>query len=104
MVGVNQDTNNITYGQMNVINNLRMIWMEFVMWSRALIVSEASGFGDLEAVGLKLYGVPVEMGNTFEIFFGQQIGQQIQRLFTDQLLLGVAIIRAQKKETRKQWT
>ncbi|HVI39357.1 MAG TPA: hypothetical protein VM577_01750 [Anaerovoracaceae bacterium] len=97
MAVTNQDSDCITYGQMNLINNLRMHWMEFIMWSRALITSEASGFGDLEAVGLKLYQIPSEFGNSFELFFGQEIANEMARLFTNQLLLGVDIIRAQKK-------
>ncbi len=91
------DSDCITYGQMNLINNLRMLWMEFIIWSRALITSEASGFGDLEAVGLKLYQIPSEFSNSFELFFGQEIANEIQRLFTNQLLLGAEIVRAQKK-------
>lgn len=90
------ETNTITYEQMNVINKLRMLWMEFIMWSRVLITSEVSGFGDIEAVGLRLYQLPVEFGNVFELFYGQQIGSHIERFLTDQLLLVADIIRAQK--------
>ncbi len=96
MITANQ-ANTITFGQMNLINNLRMLWMEFITWSRALITSETSGFGDLEAVGLKLYQLPSEFGKIFELFFGLEIGNEVERLFTNQLLLGAEIIRAQKK-------
>lgn len=93
-------SNTITYGQMNLINSLRMLWMEFIMWSRALVTSEASGFGDLEAVALKLYQIPSQIGNIFTLFFGQEIGDKIQRLLTAQLLLGIEIIKAQKSGDR----
>ena len=89
--------NTLTYGQMNIINYLRVLWMDFIMWSRALITSEASGFGDIEAVGLKLYQIPDQFRGVFDIFFGQEIGNQMGRLFTEQLLLGVDMIRGQKE-------
>ncbi len=89
--------NTLTYGQMNIINYLRMLWMDFVMWSRVLITSEASGFEDIEAVGMKLYQIPDQFRGVFDIFFGQEIGGEIGRLFTEQLLIGVDMIRAQKQ-------
>lgn len=94
MIKVN-DSNTITYEQMNLINKLRTLMMEFVMWSRAFITSVASGFGDVEAVGLRLYQLPVDIGNVFEVFFGQEIGSRTERFLTDQLLLGAEILRAQ---------
>ncbi|MDF3001833.1 MAG: hypothetical protein K0Q48_1952 [Bacillota bacterium] len=87
----------ITLGELNIINTVRTLWMEFIMWSRAFVTSVVSGYGDVEAVGLKLYDLPNEFGNLFSIFFGAQAGYRIDQLFTEQILIGLDIIRAQQE-------
>lgn len=88
--------NIITRGALNIINTVRMMWMEFIMWSRAFVTSIASGYGDVEAVGLKLYNIPNDFGNLFSVFFGRQAGYRMEQLFTEQILIGLDIINAQQ--------
>ena len=86
----------ITLGELNIINTVRILWMEFIMWSRAFITSVVAGNGDVEAVGLKLYNIPNDFGNLFSIFFGPQAGYRMEQLFTEQILIGLDIINAQQ--------
>lgn len=81
---------------MNLSNDLRKIWMEIPMWRRAYLVSYASGFGDMEAVGEKLYDSPTEIGNILEVFFGDTAARTLENMFREQIVISAEILFAEK--------
>lgn len=101
MVSINQNPNYITYGQMNLTNNLRRLWTQLVMWRRALIVSEAANFGDMAVVAERLYHVPTDFKDTFEVFFGTDIAKRFESLLSEQIALSVEKIKAEKEGNRE---
>lgn len=102
MADKNQEAGNcITYGQMNLINDLRKLWLELAMWRRAYLVSYISDLEDLNAVGSRLYNAPTDIGNLLEVFFGTGIGRKIESLIREQIVIGGEILRAEKAGNRE---
>lgn len=93
--------NSITYGQMNLINTLRKLWMELVMWRRAYLISFSSNLGDLDTVGKRLYQAPTDIGNVLSIFFGEMPARLIESLIREQILLWMEILYAEKTGNRE---
>ncbi|MBR0598205.1 acetylglutamate kinase [Sinanaerobacter chloroacetimidivorans] len=98
---LNQNTTHITLGQMNLINKLRRLWMQLAMWRRAFLVSSASKFGDVDLIGERLYYAPLAFKDLFEVFFGEDIANQIQYYLTGQILIGAEILNAEKEGDRE---
>ena len=96
MAILNQDSKFITYGQMNLSNYLSKLWLDLAMWTREFVVSDAFDLGDLEAVGLRLYDVPNEFMDAFEMLFGTETAQRMLGLLTAHVVAVVEITRAQK--------
>lgn len=91
------DTENcIPNGQMNLINTLRKFWMELPMWRRSYLVSYASGYGDLEVLGDRLYYAPTDLGNILEAFFGDPAARTVENMIREQIVLSAQILRAEK--------
>lgn len=91
----------LTYGQMNLINTLRKLWMELAMWRRAFLVSYAANFGDLELVGERLYQAPTNLGNVLEVFFGFQIARKVENLIREQIITGIQILTSEGQGDRE---
>jgi hypothetical protein len=92
---------NLTYGQMNLFNTLRKLWMELAMWRRAFLVSYAANFGDIELVGERLYQAPTNLGNILEVFFGFQIARRVENLIREQIITGLEILNAEGQGNRE---
>lgn len=98
MTDMNERSNHsITYGQMNLINTLRKLWLELTMWRRAYLVSYVSNLDDLAAVGNRLYNMPTSIGNVLEVFFGSTIARRIENMIREQIIIGLEILRAEKE-------
>ena len=93
--------NSITYGQMNLINTLRKLWMEFPMWRRAFLVSFASDLSDQEVIGNRLYRSPTDIGNVLETFFGKEPARYIENLIREQIVLWIQILYAEKEGNKE---
>lgn len=81
MIRKSQNQNHyITYGQMNLINDFRLFWLEFVIWVRSYMVSTITGFSDIDAIRERLYRMPVEFTAKLQPYFGIKQGEQFQHL------------------------
>ena len=69
--------NCILLGQMNLIFNIRTVWMLFGLWTRAYLFSVATGLGNLDVVAQKLYGIPVDLYSILRLVFGDAVAQNI---------------------------
>lgn len=70
------------------------------MWRRAFLVSFASDLGDREAIGLRLYQAPTDIGNILSVFFGETIARRVEGMMREQLVLWIQILFAEKVEDR----
>lgn len=81
---------------MNLIFRARMLWMTLSMWLRAFLVSTYTGLPYQESVMKKLYSMPVDVGNTLRIFFGDKITDDYVNLLSQYILLYQYIFVSQK--------
>ena len=88
--------NHITYGQMNLINTLRELWMELPMWRRAYLVSFNANLEDLSVINDRLYKAPTNIGDVLEPFFGRTIGRTIEDFIRQEIIIWIEILRAEK--------
>lgn len=63
-------TNYITYGQLNILNDFRKLWSEQTIFTRSYIDSTDVSSPDLQAVSDRLMKVPDQMYMKLEVFFG----------------------------------
>ena len=88
----------LTYGEMNLINNLRELWLELVMWRRAYLISYATNFGDLDLVGQRLYDSSKNLGDLLKVFFGVNASGRIQTLLNEQIAISLEILNAESQK------
>ena len=94
-INENRDTNQ-TLSQLNLIFRARMLWINLSMWLRAYLVSMYSGLKYQEAVSRKLYSLPVEVGTTLRVFFGDKISEEYINLLSQYIITYQFIFNAQK--------
>lgn len=78
---------NITPAEMNLIFRARMIWRDLATWLRAYMISLYGNIGNVDAINQRLYKIPVQYGNIFRLFFGDQITEQLIFFVTQYIAL-----------------
>lgn len=71
-----------TTTQMNFIFRARMLSRDLATWLKLYMVSLFNGVGDTEALSQQLFRLPMEYGNVFKIFFGDQSTEQFINIIT----------------------
>ncbi|MGI5892156.1 MAG: acetylglutamate kinase [Bacillota bacterium] len=96
--------------QVNLMDTLRKLWEQHVMWTRSFIISTVANLGDLDLVTKRLLRNPTDMANQIKIFYGNQIANQFRKLFEEHLLIAAQLLNAAKagntRETdaaRRKW-
>lgn len=100
------DSNN----QMNIINTLRKLWEQHIMWTRSFIISTAMNLPDLDLVTKRLLRNPTDFANVLRVYYGNVKAGEFEELLRQHLLIGAALVNAAKAgdtaaatETRKKW-
>lgn len=86
--------NLITFGQMNLIFQSRMLWRDLVTWSRIYLVSRMAGIGTLEDVYNRIYRIPLDFGNVFRLVFGDQAAEAIIQQLSYNVVLYRQLVEA----------
>lgn len=96
--------------QLQLLNTLRRLWIEHVMWTRSFIVSTASNLPDLDSVTKRLLRNPVDFSSALKPLYGNKKAMRFEKLFTDHLLIAANLVNAAKEgnsgaveEQRKKW-
>lgn len=85
----------ITYGQMNLINDFRMLWTDVTVYLRGYALSSATGLDKLkEATRLRVYHIAQHFASKLEPFFGDKISEQFQTLMLQFLIDTMELIDA----------
>ena len=82
--------------QVQLMNRLRKLWSQHVMWTRSFIISTAAEAGDLEAVTRRLLRNPIDFEDLLRPFYGAGTADQFQQLFTQHLLIAADLVDAAK--------
>ncbi|HVI41059.1 MAG TPA: hypothetical protein VM577_10385 [Anaerovoracaceae bacterium] len=101
MTGNNWKYHAANYGQMNLMNELRKLWEEHVVWTRLFIISAIAELPDLETTTKRLLRNPSDFANVLEIFYGRQKADTFRSLLEEHLKIGAAIVDNAKQQNSK---
>ena len=101
MTGNNWKYHATNYGQMNLMNELRRLWIEHVLWTRLFIISALAELPDLEATTKRLLRNPSDFANVLEIFYGRQKADTFRSLLEEHLKIAASIVENAKQGNTK---
>jgi len=85
----------ITFPQMNLLFRVRLMWRELATWTRAYLVSRFIGGSFYEEVFSKLFSIPQNFGQLFQLVLGVDIADQYVKLLSEHIILLRDYIEAQ---------
>ncbi len=107
---MNCENNRMTPKQLRLLNTLRRLWVEHVMWTRSFIVSTAFNLGDLEYVTRRLLRNPADFAEVLRPFYGDEKAATFNNLLTEHLAIAGQLVNAAKAgdtktadEQRMKW-
>lgn len=101
MVNISQETSTcITFEKMNLINDIRSLWLQLALWMRSFIISSANDSGDLAATTGRLYQVPKDFYNTLRIMYGRALAEHFLTLMTRYIVTAVRLMDALKNNNQ----
>lgn len=89
------------YGQMNLLNEMRKLWEEHVMWTRLFIISSASALADMDVTTKRLLRNPSDFAKVLEIFYGKQKAETFRSLLEEHLKIAGSIVDNAKQGNEK---
>ena len=95
---MNQENICYTQYQVELLNELRMLWEQHIHWTRSFIISTAANLGDLEPVTKRLLQNPGDFGKVFRMFYDDQIASTFENLLTQHLLIAADLVNAAKNK------
>lgn len=75
------------YGYTNLLINLRNLWLDLAIWTRNYMVSNISGYGNVDMVGNRLYRIPTDFYARLQLIFGPQNSQELVSLLSQHIIL-----------------
>ncbi|HVI41845.1 MAG TPA: hypothetical protein VM577_14435, partial [Anaerovoracaceae bacterium] len=84
----------ITYSQVNLVNEMRYLCLQLVIWSRAYITNNAARQAAVPAIYERLYSVPNGFYPYMNLFFGQEIAEQFINLASQHIIIFANLINA----------
>lgn len=90
-----QQENCIPYWQMNIIFHTTSLWTNMTIWTRAYVFSAAAGSVNQEVVFRRLYRIPSDFADTFQLIFGSDSAARYSNLLSNQVTTLRDIINAQ---------
>lgn len=96
--------------ELALMEQLRDLWIDHVIWTRAFIISTAEGLGDLDVVTARLLKNPDDFAILLGMIYGTEIADDFKQLLTEHLLLAADLVNAAKagdsqaaQNARTQW-
>lgn len=96
--------------QIILFNTFRKLWEQHVVWTRAFVISSAEDLADIEFVTERLLRNPADFAEALEVYYGEKVAGDFERLLTDHLLIAAEIVNAIKtgdtqtaQEQRVKW-
>lgn len=90
-----------TKDQVCLMNLLRQLWVEHVLWTRFFIISTIEDLKDLNDVTNRLLQNPGDFARVLSAYYDPQIVSAFQQLFTEHLLIAAELVQAAKKNDEK---
>jgi hypothetical protein len=100
----------ITKSEVDLMNNIRMLWEQHGAWTRMAITSMVFGLPDEELVTSRLLQNPVDFANALRFFYGEKIASKFSDLLKSHLVIAAQLVKAAKAgnnksaiEAEKKW-
>lgn len=84
----------ITYSQMNLVNEMRYLWLQLIIWTRAYINNNAARQGAVPVVYERLHSIPTAFYHYMNLFFGKAIAEQFIQLLSQHIIIFANVIGA----------
>ena len=81
---------------------MREAWVQHVYWTRMLLLSIAERLKDLDQVTARLLRNPTDIANIFAEYYPPEAAGNIERLLTEHLQIGAALITALRDKKTEQ--
>lgn len=92
----------ISINEVNLLEQMNLVWEQHIMWTRMLLISIAENLKDLEATQTRLLKNPRDIANVFRPYYGANVANQIEKLLTEHLVIGKNLIVALKNNNQKE--
>ena len=100
----------ITKTELDLMNNIRMLWEQHGAWTRMAIMSMVFGLPDEKFTINRLLQNPVDFANTLKLFYGDKNATRFSDLLKEHLVIAAQIVKASKAgdnktaiEAEKKW-
>lgn len=100
----------ITKAELELSNEIRKLWEQHTVWTRAAIVSLVFDLPDVDPVINRLLQNPDDFGNLFSRYYGNRIGARFRDLLREHLVIAAELVKASKAgdneaaaEIEKRW-
>jgi hypothetical protein len=94
--------NCISFSQVNLVNEMRYLWLQLVIWSRSYINSSATGHASAPVFYERLYSIPTGFYYYMNMFFGQAIAEQFINLLSQHIIIFASLINALKDGNQQE--
>ena len=102
--GINPNAAGISKSELNLNNNLRMLWEQHVVWTRLFIISLVFSLPDIDLVTKRLLRNPKDFEAALKPFYGDKIASRFSELFTSHLSIAAELVKAAKAGDNKAAT
>lgn len=99
--GCNPPTDCITKAEVNIMNEMCMLWEEHSTWTRMTIVSIVFGLPDEDVVTKRLLRNPQDFANALKPYYGDMIASKFGELLTSHLVIAAELVKAAKAGNSK---
>lgn len=89
-----EPTQQISKSKLMLSNWLRMLWEQHTVWTRSAIVSLVFNLPDASFVINRLLQNPVDFGNLFTTYYGEQAGNNFRDLIREHLIIAADLVKA----------
>lgn len=86
----------ISKSEVDLKNQMRVLWEQHVFWTRLTIVSLVFSLPDSDAVVARLLHNAVDMGNSLKPYYGDQAAGKYAHLIQEHLVIAADLIKSAK--------
>lgn len=92
----------ITKAQMDLLNEIRMLWEQHSVWTRMTITSLVLDLPDVDLVVNRLLRNPVDFGIALKPYYGEKIASKFSDLLKSHLVIAAQLVKAAKAGDKKK--
>lgn len=94
----NDTSNFLTPAELQLLETVRRLWIEHVMWTRFFIVSAAESLPDVSFVTNRLLRNPKDFGDALRPLYGERTARMFDDLLSQHLMIAADLVNAAKSD------